>query len=538
MRFGNNELKEKLNSYIVAINENQIRYKNEQQYKKATELMDSQSVDDVENARQIFLSISDWKDSKDLVEKCVELVTKIQKDEIYSEATANFQSVDISSVQKAKELFESISDWKDSDNKIAECDARIEELLRQELITKMSEAQKRKKDKKIAAIVIPIVTVIVILIIVFAAISANKSAAEEQADLEIRNGLKLTLSENSDYYIVNGIESNNSTEIIIPDTYKDLPIKEISDNAFKGCSNITSVTISNNITMIGEHAFFNCTNLTNLVIPDSVVSIGYGTFSGCSSLESITLPFVGDKIRASTDEYLYPFGYIFGSLKYTGGDATKQKCFEGDRSKSVTNTYYIPSSLKNVTITGGNILTYAFYDCNNITHIILQNGVESIGYNAFYSCDGLMDITIPNSVKSIASNAFLGCDSINAVYINSLDSWCNIKFTDSDSNPLNSAKNLYLNNSLVTNLIIPNSVTTIGDNTFVGCESIKSVTIHNKVKTIGNSAFWYCKNLTNITIPDSVTSIGDYAFSNCKSFTSVNIKNGQLKKSAAEYNVI
>ena len=212
----------------------------------------------------------------------------------------------------------------------------------------------------------------------------------------------------------------------------------------------------------------------------------------------------------------------------------------------------VPSSVTNngktYIVTG--IGHEAFDGCSGMGSIIIPNTVESIGQSAFYNCTGLTSITIPSSVKSIGRWAFLGCKGLTKVDIADINKWAEIDFYDSSANPLDYAKNLFLNGEIVKeatltsatkignyafvnctcmeSITIPNSVSKIGSGAFNGCSGITSITIPNSVLNIGRNAFDGCSGITSITIPNSILSIEDGAFSNCSGLTEVTLNSNSI----------
>lgn len=199
---------------------------------------------------------------------------------------------------------------------------------------------------------------------------------------------------------------------------------------------------------------------------------------------------------------------------------------ENYSTSGTTPWYSYRSSISEVLIADGvtNIGKAAFLNCDNLASVVIPNSITSIGEYAFRYCHSLTSVEIPNSVISIGYRAFNECTSLESVNISDISAWCKIMF-GADANPLYYAHNLYLNGILVTDLVIPNSVVSIGYAAFWGCSSLASVTIPNSVTSIGNSAFGGCIGLTSVEIPNSVTSIGDGAFYGCNGLTSMEIPN-------------
>ena len=285
------------------------------------------------------------------------------------------------------------------------------------------------------------------------------------------------------------------------------------------------ITFDGKLTTIGEQAFYNCGSLTSVTIGDSVTTIGDEAFMYCRSLTSVTIP---DSVTTIGE---WAFSWCSSLTSVTIPDSVTTI---GDYA------FYECSSLTSVTIPDSvtTIGEYAFRDCYDLTSVTIPDSVTTIGKAAFASCSSLAEFkgkfatdggrclikdntiiayaeasgttyTIPDSVTTIGDSAFRGCDNLTSVTIpDSVTLIGDSAFRGCDN---------------LTSVTIPDSVTTIGKYAFYYCESLTSVTIPDSVTTIGNSAFWNCNSLTSVTIPDSVTTIGDEAFCNCRSLTSVTI---------------
>lgn len=141
---------------------------------------------------------------------------------------------------------------------------------------------------------------------------------------------------------------------------------------------------------------------------------------------------------------------------------------------------------------------------SSITKVVIEQGVTSIGWYAFEDCSSMTSVTIPDSVTWIG-DAFVDCSGLKDVHITDIAKWCDIYFYDYDSNPMHYADNLYVNNVLTTDLIIPDGVTRIGNYAFCGCSGLTSVTIPGSVTSVGWHTFDDCSSLDSVYISDLAT---------------------------------
>lgn len=318
-------------------------------------------------------------------------------------------------------------------------------------------------------------------------------------------------------YYVTGIGTWTGNTLVIPETYNGKPVTKIGIRAFNGNKSIVNLVIPDSITEISSSAFGACTSLKNLTLPNNTATISSDAFNGCTSLTTLYY----NLVDASDNSF-------YSNLK------SIRKVVIGDGVLNIPyRAFYSLTNLKCLII--GNGLTYIsddeFEDCSSLINVTIGNSVAKIGAGAFYNCENLESIIFSDSVTKIGENAFWGCDSLTSVYITSISAWCNISFVTDNSNPLYYADNLYLNDELVRDVVIPAGVSSVPANAF-SCESIESVTIPSTVTSIGDGAFYGCNKLTSIIIPDSVTEIGYQAFAGCINLTSI-----RLPFSMEEFNV-
>ena len=324
----------------------------------------------------------------------------------------------------------------------------------------------------------------------------------------VSKGLEYTLSGDKTYYSVTGIGTCTDTEIVIPAKYNDLPVKAISYKAFEHEYHVISIAIPESVTSIGDYAFYYCTNLMSVTIHEGVTTIGDYAFSRCRNLASFIIP---ESVTSIGD---YAFYYCTSLMSVTIHEGVTAI---GDYAFSDC------TSLMSVTIPEGvtAIGDYAFSCCRNLTSFIIPESVTSIGNCAFLDCSSITSINIPKNVTSIGAYALNSCTALEEIYFNAteLNEFAGWIFANAGK-----AKN-------GTKVVIGKNVTKIPSWLFHMTPKITSVEFENGsvCKSIEHSAFNGCANLTSITIPESVTSIANNAFYGCEKLIEVyNLSNSSI----------
>ena len=289
------------------------------------------------------------------------------------------------------------------------------------------------------------------------------------------------------------------TSVTIPSS-----VTSIESYAFCNCSSLTSVTIPNSVTSIGGYAFYDCISLTSVTIPSSITSIGDKTFSGCSSLANVS---IGEGVTSIGNSAFYGCSRLTSINIPRSVTSIGNRAFYGCQGELIidSKTFFekdykssnYPMSSESSWLSG-----------SKFTKLTIGDSITKIGSYTFYKYTSLTSVTIPDSVTSIGYNAFGQCTLLKDIYviIANLATYAE----SNDIYNISGNKHLLVNGVEITELVVPDSVTSIGDYAFHSCSGLTSVTIPSSVTSIENYAFYGCSSLTSVYCKPTTPPAGGY----------------------------
>ena len=414
------------------------------------------------------------------------------------------------------------------------------------------------------------------IIVILAVLSVGKASGFEYEIIGHAVYRNYTFFPDGDGQVITEAIDLTDKDIEVPSKIYTLPTTVIAHGAFS-CTDIESVHIPSSIKIIGTGAFYRCVNLKKVTLEEGLERIEAGAFGACEQLEEIELPasikhvsrsaFIGctnlksirllgnqsleelyDKDITGRENAKYDFekdgckyrisSYsdktvemadaprdiseldIPATINWSENDWTVSGIGRGCFSESKLTSVKLPATIKTIG-------DYAFYGCTALEKIELPDGLTSIGEYAFclnisleelklpksltdlgegalYRCTGLKEISIPQELKRIPDYAFYGCPDATIIF--------------PEPSVLKSiGRNAFFDNSVMTELNIPESVDTMG---YLGYfKKLEAVNLPSQLKVLG--AFHHCPNLSTISIPDNIQQIPHFAFLNDENLTSI-----------------
>ncbi len=256
------------------------------------------------------------------------------------------------------------------------------------------------------------------------------------------------------YYAIVGFSKSQQQTLTIPTTFKDLPVRVIADGAFKDCSEITSLSIPEGITVIGKLAFDNCDKITEVIIPNSVISLGERAFSDCDTLASVS---IGNGLHTVSESAFYSCDKLtaiqFGSAVRVIGHA-------------------------------------AFANCYALEEVVFPRELTTLEERAFRYCTKLKKLQIFDQLTKIGENAFFGCTELTGTELDGAN------YLGNDENPYLILRSI--SDKTVTEYTLHADTRYVLQSVFADCSNLTTVALPSTVKLLSENAFDRCTALTTI----------------------------------------
>lgn len=300
-------------------------------------------------------------------------------------------------------------------------------------------------------------------------------------------------------------------------------VTEIGYGAFNGCSSLVNLIFDGSLQYLGDYAFAGCGSLPSVFIPAGCEYLGKFAFGSCSSLEAVT--FSADAVVREIGEGVFYGDYDVTAFTVEPGSkylsVSNGVLYTRDMSRlilmpagKVASSFTVPASVREIgdyafSYKGGVYNVYlpsvrkigknAFMNCT-VRSVSSIGNLTEIGDNAFYNCPYLMVFELPEGLETIGANAFYGCTAI---------AWSDFTLPASVKTV---GEYAFCGNYGITSVTLPAQLTTVPDGMFAQCKNLTKVTLHDKVTEIGGYAFRKCEALEEITLPASVVTLGEACF--------------------------
>ena len=372
-------------------------------------------------------------------------------------------------------------------------------------------------------------------------------------------------------YKIVSYSDKTAEEVVIPESFKGIPVTEIGTKAFRESAlvrivipdsirvigaqafyksvNLKEVSMGSNVESIGDHAFRECTALEKINICDKTETIGQYAFGYCSALSSVSIgsgiksianyAFVSNTGLKSFDirdlgawcmadrgnENSNPMWWSKGFT--VNGQAVSEIVLPKNVSAVMPFAFVRAANLKKAVLCPDNLTKIgesAFEECKNLETVEIGNGGTVIGEQAFWRCSGLTSLKVGSGIKDFGYMAFSGCSGLKSVDITNIADWAQSTFFKYNeeypsmtpggyaANPLLFAKTLKVDGEEISELRIPDGVTEISAAAFAGAQNVTDVYLPSSIVSIGSNAFSACKKIQTFFLPLSVKSIGTDVF--------------------------